>query len=260
MPLLLAAAVSALVATAAWRARTLTATGAVAAWSIGVLVLYGTNWHGGAVLAAFFISSNLVSRLQPALRAGILDAKGDRRDHWQVYANGAVAGMGGASGLVNPELGLWLVTCVLAAAAADTWATSVGSHSPSSPKLIWSGRVVPAGTSGGMTSVGTLGAAAGAFLVGSTGAVAAGIPILLPAATLIGLLGMVTDSTIGALLQGRFHCSACNMASEWRVHRCGCATTRTSGIAWLNNDVVNFLSTGTAAAAGLGAWYWLPSA
>jgi uncharacterized protein (TIGR00297 family) len=244
----------------AWRTGTLTTSGAVAAWTIGVLVLFGTSWQGGAVLAAFFISSNLISRLLPSRESGLLDPKGDRRDHWQVYANGALAGLGGAAGAVNPSLGLWLVTCVFAAAAADTWATTTGSRSVSSPKLIWSGRVVPAGTSGGMTAAGTLGAAAGAVLVSATGALAAGMPILLPAATLIGLLGMVTDSSLGALLQGRFHCAGCNTASEWRVHHCGSPTTPTGGIAWLNNDVVNFLSTGAAAAAGLAAWYWLSPA
>jgi uncharacterized membrane protein len=84
--------------------------------------------------------------------------------------------------------------------------------------------------------------------------------ILTPVATLIGFLGMVVDSTMGALLQGQFHCPACNMASEWRVHRCGRPTARTSGIAWLNNDGVNFLATASAAAAGLATWYWLSPA
>jgi uncharacterized membrane protein len=189
-----------------------------------------------------------------------LDPKGDRRDPWQVYANGALAGIGGGIGIVNFRLGIWLVTCVLAAAAADTWATSIGSRSTLPARLIWSRRTVSAGTSGGVTAAGTGAAAAGAFLVSTVGALVAGMPILVPAATLIGFLGMVVDSTVGALLQGRFHCTACNMASEWRVHRCGRATARTSGIAWLNNDVVNFFATTTAATAGLAAWYWLSPA
>ncbi|HMH54634.1 MAG TPA: DUF92 domain-containing protein, partial [Gemmatimonadales bacterium] len=65
MPLPLAATVGAGVAWIAWRAGTLTLSGAVAAWTVGTLVLYGTGWNGGAVLAAFFISSNLVSRVGP---------------------------------------------------------------------------------------------------------------------------------------------------------------------------------------------------
>ncbi len=256
---LFAAGIAAVAALVAWWARTLTGTGAAAAASIGFLVLYGTGWQGGAVLAAFFISSNLVSRLFPS-PAPALDPKGDRRDHWQVYANGALAGVAGWIGTGNFELGLWLVTCVLAAAAADTWATSIGGRSASRPRLIWSGRTVAAGTSGGMTAAGTAAAAAGAITVGAIGAWAGAMPILLPTATLIGFVGMVVDSTIGALLQGRFHCAVCNMASEWKVHRCGSATARTSGIAWLNNDVVNFLATGSAAAAGVGTWYWLSPA
>ena len=243
----------------AWRARTLTGGGAVAAWSIGFPVLYGTGWQGGAVLAAFFISSNLISR-RLASRPLALDPKGDRRDGWQVYANGALAGVAGGIGTVDFRLGLWLATCALAAAAADTWATSIGSCSIRSPRLIWSGRVVPAGMSGGITAAGTAGAAGGALLLGTVGASVSGMLALLPTATLVGFLGMIVDSSLGALLQGRFHCAACNMASEWRVHRCGRATARTSGIAWLNNDVVNFLATGSAAAAGLAAWYWLSPA
>jgi uncharacterized membrane protein len=189
-----------------------------------------------------------------------LDPKGERRDHWQVYANGALAGMAGGIGTVNVSLGLWLATCALAAATADTWATTIGSRSRLDPRLIWSGRAVPAGTSGGMTAAGTAGAVAGALLLGIVGALVSGVPALLPTATLVGFLGMIVDSTLGALVQGRFHCTACNMASEWRVHRCGTATARTSGIAWLNNDVVNFLATGSAIAAGLAAWHWLSPA
>jgi uncharacterized membrane protein len=222
-------------------------------------VLYGTGWQGGVVLAAFFVSSNLVSRLFPAPPAA-LDPKGHRRDHWQVYANGALAGIAGAAGTVNFQLGLWLLTCVLAAAAADTWATSIGTRSTLRARLIWSRRTVPAGAGGGVTAAGTAAAAAGALFVSTVGTLATGMPGLLPAATLIGFLGMVVDSTIGALLQGRFHCAACNTASEWKVHRCGSTTVRTSGIAWLNNDVVNFLATGSAAAAGLAAWHWLSRA
>lgn len=240
----------------AWWAGTLTAAGAAAAGSIGFLVLYGTGWQGGAVLAAFFVSSNVVSRLFPSPPT-VLDPKGDRRDHWQVYANGALAGIAGAIGSVNLELGLWLVTCVLAAAAADTWATAVGSRSAGDARLIWSGRAVPAGTSGGMSAPGTAAAAAGALFVAAVGAWAADRPSLLPAATLVGFLGMVVDSTLGALLQGRFHCAACNMASEWRVHRCGRVTAPTSGIAWLNNDVVNFFATVAAGVAGIVLWCWL---
>ena len=241
----------------AWRARTLTPSGALAAWTVGVLVLRGTGWQGGAVLAAFFVSSNLVSRLRPRQATPGLDPKSERRDLWQVYANGGAAAVGAGVGLIDSALGIWLVTATLAAAAADTWATSVGVSSRTLPRLIWSGRTVPLGSSGGMTPAGTAGAAVGALVVAATGSVAAGLPMLLPVGTLIGFLGMIADSTLGALLQGRFRCPACGMTSEWRVHRCGAATIREGGMAWLNNDGVNLAATTLAGCVAMGVWYWL---
>lgn len=108
-----------------------------------------------------------------------------------------------------------------------------------------------------MTTAGMAGAIVGALIVAGTGAVVAGLPILLPVGTLIGFLGMVADSALGALLQGRFRCPACQAPSEWRVHRCGAATARESGLAWLNNDGVNFLATVMAAVGGWAAFQWL---
>lgn len=226
---------------------------------MAVPILYGTGWEGGAVLAAFFVSSNLISRVPHQQPPAVTDQKGDRRDAWQVYANGAAAAWGGAVGIHDAALGMWLVTSALAAAAADTWATTSGGWSRVPPRLIWSGRRVTAGTSGGMTLLGTAGAAAGALMVAGTGALASGQPMLLPLGTLIGFLGMVADSTLGALLQGRFRCVACDMASEWRVHRCGAPTTREGGIAWLNNDGVNLFATVLAAGTAWTAWYWVAS-
>jgi uncharacterized protein (TIGR00297 family) len=249
--------VSAGAALIAWRARALTPSGTLAAWTVGALVLHGTGWQGGAVLAAFFISSNLVSRVPSRVAPPVLDPKGDRRDLWQVYANGGAAALGAGFGLMDSTLGIWLVTAALAAAAADTWATSIGIRSRVLPRLPWSGRTVPAGSNGGMTVMGSAAGAAGALIVAATGAVAADIPVLLPLGTLIGFFGMVADSTLGALLQGRFRCPACDVASEWRVHRCGAATTREGGMAWLNNDGVNLIATTLAGGAALGVWLWL---
>jgi uncharacterized membrane protein len=155
------------------------------------------------------------------------------------------------------SLRMWLVTASLAAAAADTWATAVGSHSRVLPRLLWSGRAVPHGTSGGVTLAGFAGAAMGAVIVAGTGALAAGTTSLFAAGTLIGFLGMMVDSVVGGLFQGRFHCPRCHEPSEWRVHRCGSATEREAGLAWLTNDGVNLITTTLAALAAWAVWRWL---
>ena len=215
----------------------------------------GTGWKGGGVLAAFFVSSSLASRGAPSPPG--LDPKGERRDHRQVLANGGVAGAAALLGLRDTQFGLWLLTVSLAAAAADTWATALGTRSGVPPRLILGGRVVPPGTSGGITPLGTAGGAAGALLVATAGALAAGVAALLPIAALVGFGGMALDSALGAAAQGRFHGPRCAEPSEWRRHRCGTATIHEGGLPWLDNDGVNLASSAAAAGLGWAAWRWL---
>ena len=233
----------------------LSRSGALAGWALGAMVLAGTGWKGGGVLAAFFVSSSLVSRGAPAPRG--LDPKGDRRDHRQVFANGGVAAVGALLGFRDAELGLWLLTAPLAAAAADTWATALGARSATPPRLILGGAVVPSGTSGGVTPLGSAGAAAGALVVAAAGALAGGTLALLPVAALVGFGGMALDSALGAAAQGRFRCPRCGERSEWRRHRCGSETIPQGGLPWLDNDGVNLAATAGAACLAWAAWHWL---
>ena len=221
------------------------------------MVLFGSGWSGGAVLAAFFVSSNLVSRLVPAGAPGTADAKGDRRDAWQVCANGGPAALLALAGSSLGDGRIWLVTASLASAAADTWATSLGGLSSKPPRLLWSGRRVPPGTSGGVSGLGNLGALSGAALVAGTGALVAGNASLFVPGMLIGFVGMLFDSLLGGTLQARFWCPQCETPSEWRRHRCGSRTVWKSGSSWMNNDVVNLLSTAMAGGLALAVWRWL---
>jgi uncharacterized protein (TIGR00297 family) len=219
---------------------------------VGSAVLAGTGWQGGGVLAAFFVSSNLISRGAP--RPAGLDPKGERRDHRQVLANGGVAAAAALLGFHDGPLALWLVTASLAAAAADTWATALGARSTALPRLILDGRTVAPGTGGGVTPLGTVGGAAGALCVATVGALAGGIPALLPVGALVGFGGMVLDSALGAGVQGRFRCPRCAEFSEWPRHRCGAVTIHEGGLPWLDNDGVNLASSAAAALAAGAAW------
>lgn len=248
----------------AWWAGTLTASGALAAAVVGALILGGAGWEGGAVLAVFFVSSTLLPRivevLDPAGRShsgtatSLLDPKGDRRDPWQVWANGGAAALSSILPL-DQQLRLWLITASLATAAADTWATTIGLRSRVPPRLWGLGRVVVPGTNGGMTLIGSAAGLLGAALVAGGAAMASGSIALLPWGTLIGFFGMVLDSVLGGTVQGRFYCPRCQQPSEWRVHRCGTATRVTGGWVWLNNDGVNFLATALAASAAGIVWW-----
>src|SRR5437899_8834125 len=133
------------------RVKWLTRGGLVAALCVGAAVGWGLGWRGLLVLLAFFVSGSLLTQL-----AG---GAGGQRTARQVLANGGVAA--GAA-----LFGAWSVAvAALAAATADTWATEIGSFSPWPPRLFTTWSPVPAGTSGGITLLGTLGGAAGAVVM-----------------------------------------------------------------------------------------------
>jgi uncharacterized protein (TIGR00297 family) len=249
-----AALVAVLLSGGGWAAKALTGRGAAAAALVGYAILRGAGWPGAAALGAFFILSSAIGRMSGARRDDGGDAKGERRDAWQVVANGGCAALGAVLAARHPPLALWVVTGGLASAAADTWATAIGARSRTAPRRLLVGRPVRAGSNGGMTWLGTAGAVAGAGVVSAAGGITGGVPLLVLWGTAIGTAGMALDSVLGATLQGRFHCPACGVDSEWSVHRCGTRTTRTGGLAWLTNDGVNAVTTAVGTLAGWLAW------
>ncbi len=196
--------------------RWLTRRGAAAALAVGLATIYGFGWRGFVLLLAFFVSGSLLS-------------KATTRNERQVLANGGVAALAALAGS-------WLAFAgSLAAATADTWASEIGRHSRTPPRLITNGIRVPAGTDGGMTLLGTAGGIAGAGLIGALavflepraiGPGSAHPGWIAAIVAVAGLIGMVLDSLLGATVQGK--------------------------VRWMDNDTVNLAATLTGAAcAGL---------
>jgi uncharacterized membrane protein len=75
-------------------------------------------------------------------------------------------------------------------------------------------------------------------------------------ALVVGMLGMLLDSVLGASVQGRYHCDHCGRDTERHRHRCGQTARRVGGHAWITNDAVNAMATGAAALAGWTALAW----
>lgn len=241
------------VAGLARRTRALAPDGAVAATFVGTAAI-AAGWRWGAVLLAFFVSSSLLSRWKHAAkreRTESLVGKDGERDARQVLANGgvfAVAAIAVAAGgwAAAPVVGL----AALASATADTWATEVGTAVGGSPRSVLTWRTLPAGTSGGVTLSGTLASVAGAgfiaLLVRALG---------WPAAVALavgggGVAGSLADSMLGAVVQARRWCDACERPTERRAHTCGAATRLVGGIGAVDNDFVNLLATVIGAAVG----------
>lgn len=244
-------ALAAAIAGASWRLGTLSLSGAVAATFVGAIAV-AAGWSWSILLVAFFVASSLLSRYrarEKALRTGAVVAKSGRRDAVQVVANGAPFALAAILALVHPA-GPWASAGAgaLAAATSDTWATEFGTLTRAAPRSIRNGRVVPPGTSGGITAVGLAGAFAGANFLG-------GIVLLLGwdgrtalAVVVGGLAGSTLDSLLGATAQAGRWCGSCGIPTERAVHDCGVTTMHVHGARWIDNDVVN-LAAGFAGAA-----------
>jgi uncharacterized protein (TIGR00297 family) len=233
------------IALAARRAGALSTSGAAAASVVGTIcAAAGVSW--AIMVIAFFLSSTALGRVRADVRArriGGVVAKGGRRDALQVLANGGVFTAAALGQLLHPSTA-WLALGggALATAAADTWATEIGSLAPRPPRDILRGHEVAPGTSGGVTAAGTLASVAGgAFIAGL--AALAGWPWSAVVATVLGgVVGALTDSILGAAVQLRRWCDRCNFATEQPVHLCGTPSRITGGIRWIDNDAVNLIS------------------
>ncbi len=245
--LALGVGLAALVGLAAWRARALAPSGALAAAGVGGLLFGFGGWGGAALLMAFFISSSALSRLFSARKADLAEKfeKGSQRDWAQVLANGGVAAFLAALLPLFPDAAWpWLgLAGALAAANGDTWATELGTLSRATPRLITTGRAVPRGTSGGITLPGTVASLAGAGLVGLLAGLfspSLSFAVTLLAISLGGLGGSLADSLLGATVQGIYRHPTNDRETEKRP---GPDAQPIRGWAAINNDVVNFLAT-----------------
>lgn len=243
---MVAVTLAAAVALVARRVGSLSAGGAVAATITGaVAVLAGWGW--AVVLVTYFVGAAWLSRLGREAKiatAGDRIEKAGARDAVQVVANGGAFTAMALGHLARPDIA-WqaLAAGALAASAADTWATEIGLLAPQRPRSILSGAEVPAGTSGGVTVIGFIGAALGAGAVAVVAASVGWPPVAVVAALAGGIMGCVVDSILGASIQSRRWCDACKVGTEQRIHRCGSATTHVAGFRWLDNDAVNALAT-----------------
>jgi uncharacterized protein (TIGR00297 family) len=249
----------------AWRAGSLSRSGALAAILTGGLIfgLGGLPW--AILLLTFFISSSVLTRAFSKRKATLAEkfSKGGQRDWGQVLANG---GLGAILALgyylwPQPEW-MWLAFAgAMAAVNADTWSTELGVLSPVLPRLITTFKRVERGTSGGITLTGTLAAVGGAALIGFVAIIfapSANWRTHLGMIIMAGLLGSLFDSVLGATIQAIYWCPACKKETERHpLHTCGSSTEQVRGWSWVNNDLVNFACSLMGAILACGIWLLL---
>ena len=100
------ALVAAAIAAAAWRAGSLSRSGAAAAFFVGTIAI-AAGWTWGALLIAYFASSSLLSRAGASLKAqrsGSVVEKAGARDATQVLANGGVFVLAALLEVLHPSV------------------------------------------------------------------------------------------------------------------------------------------------------------
>ena len=252
---LVGAAMAVTIAAVALRARSLSPSGAIAAAATGTAAV-AAGWDWALVLITYFVSSTLLSRMgrrRKAEQTSGMIAKPGARDGWQVLSNGLpflCAAVAAALGFGPGEVLMAAGAGSLAASAADTWGTEIGTFVGQRPRSIVGGRRLAVGESGGVTIAGSVATVAGAVFIAVV-ASALGWSALFVPITVAGIVGSGVDSIAGALLQRRSWCDACDMATEMRVHTCGARTRHLGGLSFVENDAVNLLATIVGAATAV---------
>jgi uncharacterized protein (TIGR00297 family) len=199
--------------------------GAVAGAVVCFLLYLGAGFGAFVALVSVFALTWICTRLGYRRKEKLGTAeKLDGRTALQVLANLAVAaGCAGLSAVsARRTVFLLAVSAALSEAAADTVSSELGQARSANARLITTGEVVPAGTDGGVSWVGTLAGMVGGAVVSLVCVLTGMVPIRwLGISIVAAITGMIADSFLGALLERR---------------------------KLLNNDAVNFLGTLVAAA------------
>ena len=209
----------------AYRARTVSQSGAISGALVGTIIYAGGGAGAWGLLMVTFLAASVTSRFGLARKEelGIAEERGGRRGAGNVIANCGVAAIAAIAAVTTPWTSLALVALVtaLTAGGSDTVASEIGKAWGRSTFLVTTLGGVKPGTPGAMSLEGTAAGLIAALVLAATGAALGLIPssailIVVAAAT----AGALVESALGATLEG-------------------------PGI--LNNDMLNFINTAVAA-------------
>ena len=234
----------------------LTRSGLIAAVVIDFVVSLSLGNLGFITFVIFFGGSVIVDKIKKQSKnksRNDIDAKGDCRDAMQVLVNGLPATIVAAASLITgKDIFIIPFAASLAEAFADTAASGIGVFSKHTfdPFRM---KKCERGLSGGMSLIGTFASLIAAFVIAASMLIwnvdGYGIRGLLIVA-ISGFVGALIDSMLGSLIQAKYKCSSCSKLTE-RIEHCSTPTTRISGIASVDNDVVNLISSSFAATLAL---------
>ncbi|MGI9296161.1 MAG: DUF92 domain-containing protein [Pseudomonadales bacterium] len=258
---------SVVVATVAYWQRFLTLPAAIAAATLGGIILFFGGWDWGVATAGSFFITALLSQRHERIAHRARSSENAGRNLQQVLANGLVlallAGVYHSSG--ENYVGVAAFLGCVGAVAGDTWATTTEQFSATDPRLLTTGQCVPHGTPGAVSGIGmALTAIAGlvacalylfvAMIIhGET--TAGPVMVTLTIAAIVGAVaGSLFDSYLGAAWQALYK-ETDGRLTDHPVADNGSTNSYVRGWRWLSNDLVNFSNSVVGAVSAYFVWF-----
>ena len=241
IPILLTPAIIAF----AYKKRALTVSGILAAIAVDILISVSLGNFGFCILFAFFAGGIVVDKIKKTRQNEnqSLEKRGDCRDHVQVLANSFIAtAFAILFAVTSKKVFLLAFVAAIAEALADTVASSIGVMSGKAYDVFRRKPCEP-GISGGMSLLGTVSSLLAAAIIAFFAYLFSrinGAEVVI--VILSAFLGAIFDSFLGSVVQVKYKCKSCGKVLEREEH-CGERTEKYSGVKFVNNDVVNLLST-----------------
>ncbi|WP_292461237.1 TIGR00297 family protein [Methanothermococcus sp.] len=173
--------------------------------AMAFIILMGTNLNWLIIMVCFLVFGSLVSKVGYSKKncMGMGECK---RTIKNVLANGALAVLIVLLyifGIIDYNIALFGYIGSISAATSDTFSSELGVLSNETPRLITTLEKVEKGTDGGVSIYGTFAGIVGAFLIGLISSILFNNYNLIWIGTISGIVGNLSDSLFGALLERR---------------------------------------------------------
>ncbi|CAG8576197.1 12450_t:CDS:2 [Funneliformis mosseae] len=209
-----------------YRKKSLSTSGALAAFSVGFGTLRNDWSVFGVVLLVFYFTGSKLTKYKAERKKQLEEEylECGQRTASQVYSNALIGtilsvihqyyyGDGNLSGscLLSDQGSrfiFYMYLGIYATCNGDTWASELGILNEGWPILITTFKKVPPGTNGGISPLGLLASILGGLLIGISATISLiltnscqGHPEIILIASVAGLIGSLIDSLLGATVQ-----------------------------------------------------------